>query len=52
MQVYEPLGPVAEFLSIIVALVRGGITSRSVTFGFIRARFPLLLRLDSSYSWP
>src|SRR5215467_15353201 len=34
MQVYEPLGPVAEFLSIIVALIGGGITSRFGGFWF------------------
>jgi len=34
MQVYEPLWPVAEFLSIIVALVGGGITSRFGGFWF------------------
>jgi polyferredoxin len=34
MQVYEPLGPVADFLSIIVALIGGGITSRFGGFWF------------------
>jgi len=34
MQVYEPIGPVADFLSIIVALIGGGITSRFGGFWF------------------
>jgi polyferredoxin len=34
MQVYEPLGPVADFLSIIAALIGGGITSRFGGFWF------------------
>ena len=34
MQVFEPLGPVADFMSIIVALVCGGITSRFGGFWF------------------
>lgn len=34
MQVFEPLGPVADFISIIVALVCGGITSRFGGFWF------------------
>lgn len=34
MQVYEPIGPVADFLSILVALVGGGITSRFGGFWF------------------
>lgn len=34
MQVFEPLGPVADFTSIIVALVCGGITSRFGGFWF------------------
>lgn len=34
MQVFEPLGPVADFMSIIVALVAGGITSRFGGFWF------------------
>jgi len=46
MQVFEPLGPVADFSSIIVALICGGITSRfggfwfypGAIFGFIAFR--------------
>jgi len=34
MQVFEPLGPVADFVSLIVALVCGGITSRFGGFWF------------------
>jgi polyferredoxin len=34
MQVYEPLGPVTDFLSILVALIGGGITSRFGGFWF------------------
>jgi polyferredoxin len=34
MQVFEPLGPVADFMSIIVALIGGGITSRFGGFWF------------------
>ena len=34
MQVFEPLGPVADFMSIIVALICGGITSRFGGFWF------------------
>ncbi|BCA53975.1 hypothetical protein W02_11150 [Nitrospira sp. KM1] len=34
MQVYEPLGPVPDFLSILVALVAGGVTSRFGGFWF------------------
>jgi polyferredoxin len=34
MQVFEPLGPIADFTSIIVALVCGGITSRFGGFWF------------------
>ncbi len=34
MQLFEPLGPVADFLSIIVALIGGGITSRFGGFWF------------------
>lgn len=34
MQVFEPLGPVADFASILVALVGGGITSRFGGFWF------------------
>lgn len=34
MQVFEPLGPVTDFLSIIVALIGGGITSRFGGFWF------------------
>ena len=34
MQVFEPLGPVADFTSIIVALICGGITSRFGGFWF------------------
>ncbi|NGZ10563.1 MAG: 4Fe-4S binding protein [Nitrospira sp. LK70] len=34
MQVYEPLGPVADFLSILVALVGGAVTSKLGGFWF------------------
>ena len=34
MQLFEPLGPVADFMSLIVALVCGGITSRFGGFWF------------------
>jgi hypothetical protein len=34
MQVFEPLGPGTDFLSIIVALIGGGITSRFGGFWF------------------
>ena len=34
MQVFEPLGPVADFTSVIVALICGGITSRFGGFWF------------------
>jgi len=34
MQVYEPMGPVADFMSILVALVGGAITSRFGGFWF------------------
>ena len=34
MQVFEPLGPVADFTSMIVALICGGITSRFGGFWF------------------
>jgi hypothetical protein len=34
MQVFEPLGPVADFMSILVALIFGGITSRFGGFWF------------------
>ncbi|MEC4888816.1 MAG: 4Fe-4S dicluster domain-containing protein [Nitrospira sp.] len=34
MQVFEPLGPVADFMSLIVALVCGGVTSRFGGFWF------------------
>ena len=34
MQVFEPLGPVADFISIVVALVCGGVTSRFGGFWF------------------
>ena len=34
MQLFEPLGPVADFMSIILALIGGGITSRFGGFWF------------------
>lgn len=34
MQVFEPLGPIADFLSLLVALVIGSITSRFGGFWF------------------
>jgi hypothetical protein len=34
MQVFEPLGPIADFTSLVVALVCGGITSRFGGFWF------------------
>ena len=34
MQVYEPLGPVTDFLSILVALIGGAVTSKLGGFWF------------------
>ncbi|BCA53257.1 hypothetical protein W02_03970 [Nitrospira sp. KM1] len=49
MQVYEPLGPVTDFLSIIVALVAGGISSRFGGFWFYPgAIFAFILFRDAA----